>query len=74
MLDARCERIADLHASYSLAQHVAETIEDAGLHEDAVGANTRLPRVAKLYRQQTRQRGVQIRIVEHDESSVAAQF
>ncbi|MNI44296.1 hypothetical protein D3C73_986670 [compost metagenome] len=72
--DTALQAVADLELSNRRAQAFGETLVDAVLHQDAVGADAGLPGVAKFALHDPGDGQVQIGVVEHNERRVAPQF
>jgi hypothetical protein len=65
---------ADLQVRTRAANAFGKGVVDAGLHQEAVGADAGLAGVAVFGDQSAVDRGIEIGIVENDEGRVAAQF
>ncbi len=65
---------ADLHALHALGDTSGELLDDAALHDEAVGRGARLADVAELREHRALDRLVEIGVVEHDEGGVAAEL
>ena len=74
LVDARLDAIAHLEFAYRRHQLLREFLVDAVLHIDTVGADAGLAGVAVFGGNRALDRGIHVRIVEHDEGGVAAQF
>ena len=74
LLHARLDAVPYLERLDSPGERVDEAIMNAGLDEKAIRADTGLAAVPVLRRHRTFNRGVEIRVVEHDERCVAAEF
>lgn len=72
--DAFVETVTRLKISDRLGQLGSKCLVDDVLNVDTVGADTRLPVVAKLGNQRTFDCSVQICIVEDDEGGITAEF
>ena len=68
------QAVTDAQFGDPLGQALGEGVVDAGLHEEAVGADTGLPGIAILADQRTLDRRVEVGVVEDDERRIAAEF
>ena len=74
MVDVASPSRRDDELCDSVLQRGDELVEDAGLHEDAVGADAGLARVAELRRHRARDRLLEVGVIEDDERRVAAEL